>query len=197
MQCLRFRQIMKCFLILDEVNMYSTVVKLESMKSWFFFRFLTIAHCHISHIFTSCHISLGDAYHIRPVVDEDLRGFVSAQLQSFLHQRDVLYSPAWFDTKWGCNHQFGLKNTEIVYKLDCVKMSNGQAYSIMTFHKKQQPELPPSNISFAAFLTGYEGSVVYSSTPVSSVKCNIDCHINYLCKHAFNTISCDFMNFKA
>lgn len=39
------------------------------------------------------------SYHVRPVVDEDFGGPVRAQLQSFLHQRDVLYSSAWLNAK--------------------------------------------------------------------------------------------------
>ncbi len=39
------------------------------------------------------------SYHVRPVVDEDFGGPVRAQLQGFLHQRDVLYSSAWLDAK--------------------------------------------------------------------------------------------------
>lgn len=74
-------------------------------------------------------------YHIRPVVDEDFRGPVRAQLQGLLHQRDVLYSSAWLDAKRGGNHQLGLKNTEIMYELDSFKISNGRTYNIMTLDR--------------------------------------------------------------
>lgn len=53
---------------------------------------------------------LGASYHVGPVVDEDFRGPVRAQLQSLLHQRNVLDFSAGLDAKWSRNHQLGLRN---------------------------------------------------------------------------------------
>ncbi len=62
------------------------------------------------------------SYHVRPVVDEDFRGPVRAQLQGPLHQRDVLDSSAGLNAKGGCNYQLGLRNTEIRGQFDCGEM---------------------------------------------------------------------------
>lgn len=39
------------------------------------------------------------SYHVRPVEDEDFRGLVRAQLQGFLHQRDVFHFSARLEAK--------------------------------------------------------------------------------------------------
>ena len=76
------------------------------------------------------------SHHVRPVVDEDLRGPVRAQLQGLLHQRDVLHSSAGLDAKWGCNHQLGLRNTQ--------RRGENQIVSRWSWRriKKQEPALP-------------------------------------------------------
>ena len=76
------------------------------------------------------------SHHVRPVVDEDLRGPVRAQLQGLLHQRDVLHSSAGLDAKRGCNHQLGLRNTQ--------RRGENQIVSRWSWRriKKQEPALP-------------------------------------------------------
>lgn len=55
-------------------------------------------------------------HHARTVVDEDFVRFVTAELQGFVNQGNVLHFSARLDSKWCCDQQLWLLGKLLIYR---------------------------------------------------------------------------------